>query len=104
MVDASGTAAAATGVPDTGVATGAGASTVVPDAERFAARFAGAGVAASTGAGVATGAGAATGAGVATAAAFLVTFLEGAAEELMFVLVAGIEFICLKRTGYHIGG
>lgn len=102
MVDASGTAAAATVVPDAGVATGAEASTTVPDAERFAARFAGAGVAASTGAGVATGAGAAT--GVATAAAFLVTFLEGAAEELMFVLVAGIEFICVKRTGYHIGG
>jgi hypothetical protein len=70
----------------------------------LAARFAGAGVAATaTGAATGVATGAATGVSTATATAFLVTFLEEEAEELMFVLVAGIEFICLKRTGYHIG-
>jgi hypothetical protein len=103
-VEASGTAAADTGV-GTEAGTEAEATDVVSavDAERLAARL-GAAVAA----GAATEAGAATTTGVATTAGvavFLVTvFLETAAEELMFVLVAGIEFICLKRTDYHSGG
>jgi hypothetical protein len=107
-VEASGTAAADTGV-GTEAGTEAEATGVVSavDAERLAARLGAATGAATGAAGVvaATGAGAAT-TGVATAAGvavFLVTvFLE--TEELMFVLVAGIEFICLKRTDYHSGG
>jgi hypothetical protein len=67
----------------------------------LAARLGATGVAAT---GAATGAAAGVATGVSTATVFLVTFLEEEAEELMFVLVAGIEFICLKRTGYHIGG
>jgi hypothetical protein len=87
------------------VATGAVSAV---DAERLAARLgaataAAAGVATATVTGVAI-TGAATGAE--EEATFLVTvlLLEEGAEELMFVLVAGIEFICLKRTDYHSGG
>jgi len=112
VVDASGTAAA-----DTGAGTEAGAEAVATgavsavDAERLAARL-GAAAAAGAAAGAATGAGVATTTGATTAAeeeeaTFLVTvlvLLDTEAEELMFVLVAGIEFICLKRTDYHSGG
>jgi len=104
VVEASGTAAADTGAEAGTEAAATGVEVVsAVDAERLAARLGAAAVA-----GAATEAGAATTTGVATAAGvavFLVTvFLETAAEELMFVLVAGIEFICLKRTDYHSGG
>jgi hypothetical protein len=105
-VDASGTAAADTGAGAEAVATGAVSAV---DAERLAARLgaatAGAATATATGAGVATTTGATTAAE--EEATFLVTvlvLLDTEAEELMFVLVAGIEFICLKRTDYHSGG